>query len=216
LLGIADIAASRGDWRMIDKTFGRWTVIAAAGSSKYGRLWLCRCDCGTEKPVLGQSLRSGASSSCGCFRKERGIEANTKHGLTPSGTKPSPEYRVWNAMISRCYNENHKQYRNYGGRGIVVSDEWRRNFEVFLADVGPRPSARHSLDRKDNDGDYCRDNCRWALPLEQQNNKRNTLRIDGVPFTELARKRGVPEDGLDRVRARIRQLGWELEEALDR
>ena len=89
------------------------------------------------------------------------------HGM--SGT---PEYQAWQHMKDRCFNPNHKQYLDWGGRGITVCDRWL-NFENFLADMGYRPTAKHSLDRIDNDGDYCPENCKWSTKKEQQNNQRN-------------------------------------------
>jgi hypothetical protein len=88
--------------------------------------------------------------------------------------KPSSEYAVWCHIKARCYNPNHVAYAHYGGRGIKVCKRWRDSFKAFLADMGRRPSSKHSIDRIDNDGDYKPDNCRWATPWQQQNNKRGS------------------------------------------
>jgi len=103
----------------------------------------------------------------------------TTHGMTKT-----PEYRAWIDMKNRCFNPNHKRYSDYGGRGIAVCDRWL-NFKNFLADMGSRPSSKHSLNRIDNDSDYCPDNCKWSTRVEQANNKRTNylITIDDVTLT---------------------------------
>jgi len=98
------------------KKFGRMTVIERYGSSSNGATWLCKCDCGNEKIVIGRHLVNGHTSSCGCIRKH--------------GHSETKVYHIWQHMKDRCYNQNHKSYKDYGGRGIVVCDEWKdiRNF----------------------------------------------------------------------------------------
>ena len=96
---------------------------------------------------------------------------NYSHGLSET-----TEYRAWLNMKQRCFNPNHKFYSHYGGRGITVCDRWL-NLDNFLADMGSRPTVKHSLDRINNDADYCFDNCRWATKAEQQNNQRSNRLI---------------------------------------
>src|SRR5215467_13021120 len=145
----------------IGDTFGRWLVIGKAPVKEIGknrkrfRQWLCECSCGTEREVLEGSLRRGISVSCGCFNRERSIEANTKHGATIG--EGTPEYRAWQAMKARCYNEENPRFKDYGGRGILVSKRWYHSFQEFFNDMGPRPSQQHSLDRIDNDKSYNKD-----------------------------------------------------------
>lgn len=98
------------------------------------------------------------------------METNSTHGLTNSS-----EYGIWRNMRQRCYNPKSKYYKDYGGRGIKVCDEWKDSFEDFYQDMGPRPTINHTLDRKNNDEDYSKENCRWASPIEQQNNRSNNL-----------------------------------------
>ena len=94
----------------------------------------------------------------------------------------TPEYCAWNRMKDRCYNKNYQFYKYYGGRGITVCDRWRNSFSNFFADMGNKPSTRHSLDKVDNNGNYEPSNCRWATPLEQASNKSNNNRTVGVSF----------------------------------
>jgi len=99
-------------------------------------------------------------------------EMNYSHGM-----RQSSEYHAWDSMKQRCFNPNSKRYLDWGGRGITVCDRWKNSFENFLADMGSKPTAKHSIDRIDNDGDYCPENCRWATKAEQENNKRNNRLI---------------------------------------
>lgn len=104
--------------------------------------------------------------SCGCL----GIEARGDR-LRTHGRSKTKSYWLYRAIITRCYNPKSAAYKNYGGRGIVMCDEWKASFEAFYAAMGERPEGL-SIDRKNNDGPYSKDNCRWATPLQQANNKR--------------------------------------------
>lgn len=138
------------------------------------RTYLCRCDCGAEITVTVPDLRSGNTNSCGCFRADRAIEVNRTHGMSQSvtrGGKAATEYQIWNGMIGRCSQPSHISWPLYGARGISVCERWR-TFSNFYEDMGPRPSAKHSIDRIDSDGDYTPENCRWATAKEQFSNQR--------------------------------------------
>jgi hypothetical protein len=111
----------------------------------------------------------------------------------------TPEYSVWSAMRARCLNPAHSNYRHYGGRGIQVCERWE-SFANFLADMGPRPSLRHSIERTDSNGNYEPGNCRWATPAEQARNKSTnrffTLNGETMCLTDWAKRLGVSPDCL--------------------
>jgi len=157
--------------------FGSLAVLERAPSTAYGATrWRARCDepCGKEIAVLAAALVLGRSKSCGCRQHRRG------HGQSGGrGGKPSGAYRAWHDMLQRCTNPNRAKYSNYGGRGITVCARWL-SFENFHADMGDRPPEL-TLERKDVNGNYDKDNCRWGTTREQSRNKRSTVvTFDGV------------------------------------
>lgn len=155
------------------QTFGRWTVLSRAPNQGHLTSWLCKCECGTERTVLRQSLAEGRSKSCGCFNLEAIARRNHKHGHAPAGGETGT-YLKWKSMKRRCFDVKAKGYRYYGGRGITVCERWRDSFANFLADMGECPFGR-TLDRKDPNGNYEPSNCRWATYAEQTRNRRPFL-----------------------------------------
>ncbi len=145
--------------------FGRWTVVSFAGMDLARSTWNCRCECGVIRVVLAKSLIKSLSRSCGCYKRDVAGLALTTHGQT--GTS---EYNIWTKMRARCNNPTNNQFHNYGGKGITVCERWLNSFAHFFADMGPKPTPTHSIDRIDNKLGYFKDNCRWATPKQQAGN----------------------------------------------
>lgn len=199
---------------LMGERFGRLLVVARAKNTKDGGAqWVCRCDCGTEKVNTRKNLIKGRVQSCGCLRRETsrvvGLQSAT-HGQSRSS-----EYRTWRGAIDRCHNSRSVNWKNYGARGIAVCQRWRDGFENFWADMGPKHSPRHSLDRIDVNGNYEPSNCRWADWDTQGNNRRtnHVVTIDGVQMT-LAEAIRVKGQKSSRVRQRL-AMGWDVERALN-
>jgi hypothetical protein len=147
-------------------------VVDVRGSLRVVGLWVCRCDCGGEITTRAGDLRAGRTKSCGCMRREHCRRGpNKQHGESAVGNTTS-EYWTWRAMKARCYNPKHVGFKYYGARGIHVCDRWRNSYATFIADMGRRPSAKHSIDRIDVNGHYTPQNCRWATASEQRLNQR--------------------------------------------
>lgn len=168
------------------------------------RQFICRCDCGDITAVWLRHLRNGHTTSCGCAIRK----AATSHGMSYSAT-----YRSWRAMVNRCNNHACNGYHNYGGRGIEVCDRWRA-FANFLEDVGARPSAEHTLDRIDNDGNYEQGNVRWSTAVEQHRNTRRnhfvTCNGKTLCVAEWAERTGLLASA---IHSRLR-AGWSEHDAV--
>ena len=157
---------------MVGQRFGCLLVTGPVVFKKGGTYWTCKCDCGKLCVSHGTGLRKGRAKSCGCLRVVTMSKNMKTHGM--SGLKI---HRVWRAIIQRCTNPNDSNYHRYGGRGITVCPEWWYDFAQFFKDMGPQPSPKHTVDRIDSNGNYCKDNCRWATQEEQQNNRRDNVLI---------------------------------------
>jgi hypothetical protein len=171
------------------------------------------CDCGNVSVIRCQAILNGSTQSCGCLAKDHLINRNITHGMTKRGHK-SPEYFAWYNAKNRCTRPTDIRYPNYGGRGIKFCERWL-NFSDFIADMGLRPGPDYSLDRIDNNGDYCPENCRWAT-VEQQYNNRTLNRIITVSgksqtAAQWDREMGYPQGTVTR---RIDSCGWSEEKAV--
>ncbi len=193
------------------KTFGRLTVIKRAENGKGGHTrWLCQCECGNKTISQAPDLKSGHTQSCGCLSKEKAAKTLTKHGKY--GTRI---YNIWWSMKARCNNPKNISYSRYGGRGIKVCDDWDTSFEKFekwSLESGYDDSL--SIDRIDNDGDYCPENCRWASRKEQSNNTRRNRYVEYNgelrTIAELSEEYGINYATLEKRLA----LGWSVETAV--
>lgn len=197
---------------MIGKKIGRLTVVERAENTKQGTTqWKCICECGNEVVILGSNLRQGRTKSCGCYQKECAKKRITTHGETKTRL-----FTVWQKIKDRCYNENHKSYKDYGGRGISMCDSWKDSFEAFRDwAIENGYSDDLTIDRIDVDGNYEPSNCRWVTQKEQQNNRTNNhlLTYNGETKTmaQWADEVGLP---YHTIVARINKYSWTVEEAL--
>jgi len=195
--------------------FGRLVVLYDTGERKNSKVvWHCKCDCGNEVDVIGHNLTSGCTKSCGCYHKERVAEVHTVHGMNRR-KEIHPVYRIWSAMLQRCENQDHKYYKNYGGRGIAVCDEWH-DPAVFIGWALANGWQKGlQIDRIDNDGNYEPDNCRWVTWKEQAQNRRNNrfITFNGKTqcLADWSREIGITRGTLWQ---RIYQYHWSIERAL--
>lgn len=153
------------------QTFGKLTAVEYSHSDDYGAYWKCQCECGGTKVVRITRLRDGTTKSCGCLLKMAGERTKT-HGLTRGKKYQSKVYNAWSHMKQRCENPKAPNYESYGGRGIAVCERWRNSFEAFYEDMGKPPTPGHSIGRRNNNGNYEPDNCRWETETQQANNTR--------------------------------------------
>lgn len=154
--------------------FSRLVVLSHYNIGKT-HWYVCRCDCGVEKPFRYLALRSGGTKSCGCLFREWTEQRKkvVKHGHARWYGK-TRTYAIWQGIVHRCENPSAHEAPHYRDRGIKLCERWRK-FENFLADMGPRPSPDHSVDRINNNGNYEPGNCRWATRSQQARNTSRTV-----------------------------------------
>jgi hypothetical protein len=163
--------------------FERLVVEERAGTSKCGSiLWHCKCDCGNETTVSSADLKRGSTRSCGCLLREsgraNGIKSRTSHGDSRHGLYHRL-YKIWQGVKARCTIQSATGFLNYGGRGIAVCEEWANDYSAFkkwALENGYKPDAKFgecTIDRIDNDGNYCPENCRWVDMSAQRNNQKH-------------------------------------------
>lgn len=181
---------------------GRLTLLHTAKNNAGAYGWMCACSCGKKHFLRSDSIKN--TQSCGCLRIENG-KANKTHGLTKSKA-----YSVWQSMKKRCLQPSHHAYKDYGARGITVCKEWMA-FENFFQDMGHPPDGLE-LDRVDNNKGYCVENCRWATPKQQANNRRSNVVIDGMTLTEASER---SSHSVQVLSWRIYKMGMALKEAME-
>lgn len=186
--------------------FGRLVILREdVGNTKSGRHWMCQCDCGRTSVASTENLNRGHTRSCGCLWSET---------LTTHGKSTTPEYVAWANMIQRCNNPANPNFKYYGDRGVTVCAPWVDSFDNFYADMGERPGTDHSIERRDVNGNYEPDNCYWATPLVQANNKRSNVRqeLGNVSLT-IAQLSNQSEVDYQTIRERLKR-GIPVEEAI--
>lgn len=176
--------------------FGRWTVLSLHEVRKSIPRWVCRCECGVERVVVGANLQIGHSKSCGCYQSDVTAKRNATHNASYS-----PLYVLWAGIKARCFDPNHVGFKDYGARGITICERWLTGnndltgFECFRADMGERPTAKHTVERKDNNAGYSPDNCIWETRKVQSRNQRGNhfVVVDGerMCLVDALAKRGL-------------------------
>lgn len=197
---------------LVGQRFGMLTVIAYVPKGDRKRThWLCMCDCGRIKEIEGYPLTTGRIKTCGRHPKSGEENPRYKHGLTNCRIM-----KIWTHMKGRCYNSHSKAYKNYGGRGIKVCDEWLhdvKSFEEWSLSHGYAENL--SIDRIDVNGDYTPENCRWTDKKTQCNNQRNNHYIiykgEKLTIAQIAEKYNL---NAHRIVCRI-STGWDEIEAIE-
>ena len=167
---------------LVGEKYGKLTVLEYSGKTKNNKTkWTCLCECGVKVEVQTALLRNGKTQSCGCLKSDMLVKRNTTHGKAKT-----PEHQVWLSAKARTTNPNFAQSKDYMDRGIIMEEPWFSSFEAFLGDMGLKPTPKHSIERLDVNGNYCKSNCIWATPETQAFNQRkrstNTSGRTGVSW----------------------------------
>lgn len=203
--------------RMVSVTvgarYGRLVVVRELPRTGATRRAECKCDCGSmSRPYIFRLVR-GETRSCGCVRREDFVRGSTRHGGGRRGAARMPEFTIWLSMRQRCRDPKTACYYRYGGAGVYVCKRWSL-FENFMADMGQRPTPKHSIDRVDGSKGYEPGNCRWATAKEQGRNRKNNHRLSfrgqSLTMIEWCEKTGIK---LKTLWHRIK-VGWSVERAL--
>jgi hypothetical protein len=182
------------------------SIYSGRSSKRVARF---KCECGAEFTATIDHVKSGITKSCGCFKSAVISKLKRKHGETKS-----QEHNIWCKIRSRCLNKKHKQYSDYGGRGVGISSDWME-FSSFLRDMGKRPSKNHSVERMDNDKGYSKDNCKWATPHEQTRNMRRNILVEYNGEKRILKDWAIFLNMPYRlIWKRLRVLNWTVEQSL--
>ena len=206
--GFKDIAKQRYG-KLVAISLDKIIVV----SGKRRTYWNCLCDCGNKVSVLRDTLISGKANSCGCIRQKRFSIGSKRHGLSESRL-----YKIYHGMMKRCYTPSTKCYKNYGGRGITVCNDWLENngfMKFYNWSMMNGYNEKLTLDRSDNDKPYSPDNCRWSSVKQQNRNRRSnhnlTFKGETKPLCEWSDMLGIKYKVLQ---SRVNYYGWSAEEAL--
>lgn len=199
--------------RVKDLTGRRFGLLVVQGfyatNANRAGMWACLCDCGNYHVTEGRTLIRGHCRSCGCYKKARISAANKTHGGSTSS-----EYGIWASVNKRTSDPDNAAYPRYGGRGITMCAEWQNSYEQFIADMGPRPTNRHTLERKNNSLGYSKENCVWATYQEQARNRRSNryLEFNGerMMVVQWAERFKIK----DQIILKRLKSGWSIEKSL--
>lgn len=205
---------------LIGKRFGSLTVVRSApdrilGNGRHLTMWECVCECGNPHVARSADLKSGAITSCGCYKAKNTANVRTTHGAT-KGRKTDNLYWVWAGIKNRCYCESSKAYKHYGAKGVTVCEEWKNDFSAFRTwakENGYRSGL--SIDRINVNGDYCPENCRWTDDIAQANNKTTNhfLEWRGASHT-IAEWARIFDISYNKLYWELQKNNWQLEKAV--
>ena len=196
---------------LTNQRFGFLTVLGRAGTQNGHATWMCQCDCGVQKEIVGSSLLNGSTKSCGCKTSEFVSQSKIQHGMSNSRL-----YRIWQDMKRRCNNPHRVHYNSYGGRGITVCDEWMNSPQLFFEWAMQNGYSDHlTLDRIDVNGNYEPRNCRWISRSQQGRNKRNNHRVSYErQLITMADAADLTAISYSTLRSRLNELHWTEEDAM--